>query len=175
MPGSWCNALPAGILQVAITPKRIWYAFDDKESMRLMSFVLIEHNDQYLLIKEASEKWNGCWFFPGGKVEPDESPEVAAIRETSEEAGCVVSLEGLIYFRMYPSVLSTRMHLYYKGNTDGLPVKKTADKHSLESGWFNYEQVSRLRLRQDALQVIDAYRAYKTAGIPVHHFHIVHK
>lgn len=30
------------------------------------------------------------WEFPGGKLEPDESPEDAVVRECREEIGCVV-------------------------------------------------------------------------------------
>ena len=36
----------------------------------------------------------GGWEFPGGKVEPGESAEQAAVREIAEELGCVVELTG---------------------------------------------------------------------------------
>ncbi len=34
------------------------------------------------------------WEFPGGKVEPGESPEAAVVREISEELGCTVEVTG---------------------------------------------------------------------------------
>ena len=36
----------------------------------------------------------GRWEFPGGKVEPGESPDDAVVREIGEELGCAVSVDG---------------------------------------------------------------------------------
>lgn len=36
----------------------------------------------------------GRWEFPGGKVEPDESPDDAVVREIHEELGCDVVVTG---------------------------------------------------------------------------------
>lgn len=42
----------------------------------------------------AARRTEGGWEFPGGKVEPGESPEVAAVREIAEELGCTIAVTG---------------------------------------------------------------------------------
>ena len=36
----------------------------------------------------------GRWEFPGGKVEPGETPEDAVVREVAEELGCTIAVDG---------------------------------------------------------------------------------
>ena len=42
------------------------------------------------------------WTFPGGKIEPGEVPENAAVRETLEETGLQVRATGVIGSRVHP-------------------------------------------------------------------------
>ena len=53
------------------------------------SGVILRHGSHFLLIQRQSNAkyWPLYWGFPGGKVEENETPLEAAIRETMEEIG----------------------------------------------------------------------------------------
>lgn len=50
-----------------------------------------EEEPKVLLIQRANEPFKGCWAFPGGFIEMDETTEQCAIRELKEETGLDVS------------------------------------------------------------------------------------
>ncbi|SEN74392.1 NUDIX hydrolase [Paenibacillus sp. OK076] len=56
-------------------------------------------NDSHLLM--VQNKGSEAWSLPGGKVEPYETLEVAAIREVCEETGLHVQLKGVVAINEY--------------------------------------------------------------------------
>ncbi|MDQ3047371.1 MAG: NUDIX hydrolase [Bacteroidota bacterium] len=130
--------------------------------LKVLSFALIEREDKYLMVCEASNKWRGKWYLPGGKVDPGEDPEDAAVRETQEEAGCRIAVKGLFFFRYISGLLKDKMHLFYHGIALDNNIKTFADKHSLEARWFSYEEIKNLPLRNNALEVIESFRKSRT-------------
>ena len=59
---------------------------DPKNIKIVVSIALINNYDQVLIAKRPNNKHlAGFWEFPGGKVEKDETPENALIREVKEE------------------------------------------------------------------------------------------
>jgi len=49
-----------------------------------------ETEPKVLLIQRGNEPYKGCWAFPGGFMDMDETTEECAIRELEEETGLVV-------------------------------------------------------------------------------------
>ncbi|MFC3907677.1 8-oxo-dGTP diphosphatase MutT [Legionella dresdenensis] len=58
-----------------------------------VAVAVIFDRQQRILITQRPLKLahGGQWEFPGGKLEPDESPEAALIREVKEEVGLLVT------------------------------------------------------------------------------------
>lgn len=50
-----------------------------------------ESEPKVLLIQRGNEPYKGCWAFPGGFMDMDETTEQCAIRELEEETGLKVS------------------------------------------------------------------------------------
>ena len=57
---------------------------------------IIEHEGRILGTQRGYGEFAGGWEFPGGKIEPGESPEQALVREIHEELGATISVGPLI-------------------------------------------------------------------------------
>ncbi len=137
--------------------------------MKLKSFVLVEEDDNYLLVCESSAKWKGQWYLPGGAARKKEDPQVAVLREAHEETGLRVTLSGIFYFCFHAALIKPELDIFYCGRPSGGKLKTTKNKQSLGAGWFTYEEILGLPLRENALEIINAYRNSQ-AELPVHHF-----
>ena len=62
----------------------------------VVAVALIDAEGRVLIAQRPRGKEHeGLWEFPGGKVEPGESPEAALVRELREELGVTVAPESL--------------------------------------------------------------------------------
>ena len=88
----FCAAYAAGKQEIIPPPKKQTY-------QKISAVVgIIQKNDRYLIQKRPpSGLMADLWEFPGGKIEPGETPEKALIREIKEELGAdIQNLEPLI-------------------------------------------------------------------------------
>ena len=66
------------------------------ETPKLMVDVVIPSEEGVVLIRRASDPFEGQWALPGGFVEVGETVESAATREAAEETGLAVELASLV-------------------------------------------------------------------------------
>lgn len=136
-----------------------------RESIPTWFFVLaaVKLGNRYLLIHER--KHGQLWYLPAGRVEPGEDFISAAKRETLEEAGIPIEVNGIVRIEHSPSLHGSRVRVIVSAKPvdDTLP-KSAPDQESLEAGWFTVEQMSNLALRgPDVLAIC----SYLEAGGPV--------
>jgi ADP-ribose pyrophosphatase YjhB (NUDIX family) len=63
----------------------------------------VRRDDRVLLVRQAAgHALAGQWSIPWGFVDPGESPRDAAVRETLEEAGVHVEVEGIVGVQVLP-------------------------------------------------------------------------
>ena len=64
-----------------------------RASPTLVAVAVVQHAGHVLIGRRAEQAaLGGLWEFPGGKVEPGESPAAAAARECLEETGLAIDL-----------------------------------------------------------------------------------
>ena len=67
-----------------------------------ISAAVIVHEGRVLMVRRRVKEGRLSWQFPAGEIEPGESPEEAAVRETREETGLKVTAVQLLGRRVHP-------------------------------------------------------------------------
>jgi ADP-ribose pyrophosphatase YjhB (NUDIX family) len=93
--------------------------------------------DKVLLCKRNIEPRHGMWTLPAGFLELGETTEAGAIRETVEEAGARIELQGL--YTLIDVVRVGQVHLFYRAallDTDFAPGPE-----SIEARLFGEDEI----------------------------------
>lgn len=68
-----------------------------RDLLLVVGAALIDGTGRVLVQQRPADKQHGgLWEFPGGKVEPGETPESALVRELNEELGIEVAVDALV-------------------------------------------------------------------------------
>lgn len=73
----------------------------------LVVAAVIRENGRYLVTQRTpDDSYPLAWEFPGGKINPGESPEEALVRECKEELGCEIEVLRIkeVMFYSYPNM-----------------------------------------------------------------------
>jgi 8-oxo-dGTP diphosphatase len=91
--------------------------------------ILNEANEILCALRSQKMSLPGLWEFPGGKIEPNETPEESLIREIQEELNCTIKVGELIadFTHDYPTI-TVRLITYLAKITDGVPFASEHEK-----------------------------------------------
>jgi 8-oxo-dGTP diphosphatase len=122
----------------------------------------LEYNDQVVLLKRQPHKIEGnTWGIPGGKIELNETPREAVIRETREETGLNIDEENYLkavgshyiclpkfnfVFHMFRFCFSER------------PEIKISDEEHVEAGWFTADEALEMPLITGEIESFVQYK-----------------
>jgi phosphatase NudJ len=111
------------------------------------ALVVVRDGERFLAVHEA--KHGRLWYLPAGRVEPGETLADAARRETLEETGVPIVLEGILRVEHTPTPEGTaRVRVIFVARpADRTPPKSLPDSESLEARWVTLSELSSLPLR----------------------------
>ena len=69
--------------------------YEEKKTIKVVAAV-IKHNDEIFATQRGYGDYKDWWEFPGGKIEPGETPEEALIREIEEELDTEIAVDSFI-------------------------------------------------------------------------------
>lgn len=95
-----------------------------KKQIKVVGAVIRNDQNQILCALRSPEmSMPNYWEFPGGKIEKDERPEEALVREIREELGCEISVSELVedIIHEYPEII-VNLITYEAKIKSGTPV-----------------------------------------------------
>ena len=116
---------------------------------------------QVLLIQRGADPYKGCWAFPGGFMNMDETTEECAIRELEEETGLQVSNIHQIgaYSKVDRDPRGRTITVAYLAIVDA-PIAVTGQDDAAKAQWFPIDALPPLAFDHDEIMQ-DAIRKYK--------------
>ncbi len=119
--------------------------------------VLIEHHGRVLIAQRPPGKHLAlAWEFPGGKIEPGESPADALHREIEEELGCKLILGRALppVFHAYPNATIALHPFVASLAPDSSPPEP---KEHVALQWLRPDQLASAALAPADLPIITSY------------------
>lgn len=117
------------------------------------ALVVVRRGDQFLVVRER--KHGQRWYLPAGRAELGETLPEAAHRETIEETGVPIVLEGILKVQHTPSGAGARLRaLFLASPADDTPPRATPNEHTLEARFVTLDELDALPLRGPEVRAI---------------------
>ena len=109
----------------------------DYQNPKIVAGAVVVHDGKILLCRRAIEPRRDYWTLPAGYMELGETVAQGAVRETTEEAGARIELQGL--FSMLDVVRVGQVHFFYRARM--LDLDFLPGPESLEAMLFTEAEI----------------------------------
>lgn len=131
-----------------------------------VSACYLEKEGKLLLLQRAANKLEaGKWGVPAGKLEKNELPIDAAVRELFEETGISIGssqIYSLASLYIRKPEMSYIYHLF-KVRIDHLPIVCLSSEHQ-SYAWASFDELINMPLMAGAKRAVDFYRTFEVNG-----------
>ncbi len=109
-------------------------------------------------------KYGQAWSIPGGRVDGGEGLVAAAVRETHEETGVPIAIDGVLRVEHSPRDTDSRIRVIFAGSPiDDTEPKSVADTESLRAIYLTLDEIRQIALRgHDLLALLESVAGGRT-------------
>jgi ADP-ribose pyrophosphatase YjhB (NUDIX family) len=118
--------------------------------------MVIQKDDAFLLVQEATVKVHGKWNWQQGKVEAGETPEAAAMREAKEESGYDTRIIRKLGVVLDPFSGTSELHIFLGEITGG--ALKISEGEILQAAWRTVAEIEAMKTELVGPWVIETIR-----------------
>ncbi|KAB2880919.1 NUDIX hydrolase [bacterium] len=125
-----------------------------KNNIQGIAAGIVIRRKKILLIKRRKPEGILTWQFPAGKIEANESPKNAAVREVREETGIRCKIVKKLGSRLHPN---TNVEIYYwlcKQTAKCQRVRNSEEVETLK--WCSYHELRSI-ITSDLFEPVDKY------------------
>jgi len=122
-------------------------------TLRVAAILLTRNGCIFVAKRSAHSSLPGFWEFPGGKIEPEETPQDCIVREIHEEFGMSVAL-GEHFITVYQDTDLFRLELVCYFGTSEEQKPAHLNDHD-EYQWIKIQQLRNLDLAPADVEVAD--------------------
>ncbi|MCA9661297.1 MAG: NUDIX hydrolase [Myxococcales bacterium] len=132
-----------------------------------IALAIVRLGRRFLIVHER--KHGQRWYLPAGRVDPGETLVEAARRETLEEAGIPIVVDGIVRIEHTPLADCSRVRgIFVAHPADDTPPKSTPDRHSQAAAWVTLDELDDAARYPMRGAEVRALFEYVSAGAPIY-------